>query len=151
MKTRTISIATILPASIDTIWENLQQIKTLQYIAAPYAYFKSVGNRGMEWKEGEISQFYLKVFGFLPLGVHTIKVVKLNRKTLEIFTNESNRHVPVWNHRILLKEINDNSSHYIDEIEIGAGWKTHFIVLWSLLFYKHRQRKWIRLLQLQRT
>jgi len=28
-----------------------------------------------------------------------------------------------------------------------AGWKTLFIWLWANMFYAHRQRKWIRLLQ----
>ena len=36
---------------------------------------------------------------------------------------------------------------YTDRVEIQAGWKTLFIWLWANMFYTHRQRKWIRLLQ----
>ncbi|MBR5090525.1 MAG: hypothetical protein IK093_13935, partial [Ruminiclostridium sp.] len=57
-----------------------------------------------------------------------------------------NEHVPIWNHEILLKDMGDRCE-YTDNVEIGAGRKTIFIYIWACLFYRHRQRKWIRMLK----
>jgi len=55
--------------------------------------------------------------------------------------------VPVGNHTIRLERIDSGHTRYTDEVEIGAGWKTPFVCLWAKLFYAHRQRKWVRLLE----
>lgn len=112
----------------------------MRYIAAPYISFKPAGGAGIIWREGQTSRFELKMFGFIPMGTHTIKVINFDRDTLAIYTNESNKNVPVWNHRILLEKIGDNQTRCTDEVEIGAGWKTAAIALWSKFFYRPRQK-----------
>ena len=146
MKSKTVRVSSYFPASADIIWEKLQHIETLQYIAAPYALFDPAGNGLMVWKAGETFQFHLKIFGILPMGIHTINVAQFDRATLTVYTNENNKSVPVWNHRIMLKQESAGRTYYTDEVEINAGWKTQFVYLWSKAFYKHRQRKWLRLL-----
>ena len=64
-----------------------------------------------------------------------------------MLSGEGNEHVPVWNHDITLVSLDDDHTQYTDRVEIHAGWKTLFIWLWANMFYAHRQRKWIRLLQ----
>jgi hypothetical protein len=142
----TVRVSSYLPSDADNIWEKLQRIKTLQFIAAPFASFKVVSSGSMVWKPGETSEFRLKIFGILPMGVHTISIVEFNKDTLSVYTNERNKSVPVWNHRIILKQESANRTHYTDEVKIHAGWKTPFIYLWSKAFYKHRQKKWKKLL-----
>lgn len=147
MKTRTISVSSLFPAPIDKIWDKLQSLDTLRYIAAPFLSFAPLGGAETVWREGRTARFGLKMFGLIPMGTHTIKVIEFNRDTLAIYTNESNKATPVWNHRILLEKIDDNLTRYTDEVEIGAGRKTAAIALWSKFFYKHRQKKWLNLLR----
>jgi hypothetical protein len=64
-----------------------------------------------------------------------------------VSSREGNEHVQVWNHDIRLIEKDENHTQYTDRVEIHAGWKTAFIWLWANAFYRHRQRKWIRLLR----
>ncbi|NMD38303.1 MAG: hypothetical protein GYA87_06465 [Christensenellaceae bacterium] len=145
MYTKTLKISCVLPASKNEVFSNLKQLKTLQYIAKPYASFNPVNAKDSSvWKENTVFQFKFKLFCFIPLGIHTINMKKFNED--EIYTKEYNKHVPVWNHRITLKEIKSNKTHYTDEIEIGANWKTMFVYLWAKAFYKHRQKKWLKLL-----
>ncbi|MEA5146790.1 MAG: hypothetical protein VB041_12215, partial [Candidatus Limiplasma sp.] len=59
---------------------------------------------------------------------------------------ESNKHVPFWNHDILLEVIDDAHTRYTDVVTIDAGWKTIFIYVWARCFYSHRQRKWKKML-----
>ena len=143
---KTITVSTRLPAAPDAIWEKLQSISTLQYITAPFASFKPLADQPFIWKAGHGFKFRLKIFGIFPIGIHTINVIQFDKETLAIYTNESNKHVPVWNHRIILVKQGDTTD-YTDEVEIYAGWKTFIVVLWSKLFYRHRQRKWLKLLQ----
>ena len=147
MKHITIKKTSVFPASEEAVYKRLQRLKTLQYIAYPYATFTPVSEKkNIIWKEGSVHLFRFRLFGCIPLGVHKIKVIRFDMKN-GIFTREGNKFVPVWNHRIILESLDDNNTEYTDIVEIGAGWKTPFVALWAKLFYSHRQRKWISLLK----
>ena len=129
------------------MWEKLQRLTTLQYIAMPFASFLPIEKASdFIWEENKTFQFYFKLFCLIPFGIHTIQVTKFQKNTYEIYTNETNTNVPVWNHKIILKKIDNDRTEYTDEVEIYAGWKTPFVCLWANLFYTHRQRKWLKLL-----
>ena len=136
---------TIFPASRDVVFQQLQRLETLQTIAKPYATFEPLGNAMTVWTVGSKSSYRLRLFGFIPFGTHTIRIVRFDPDGVS--SREGNRHVPVWNHDILLVPIDENHTEYTDRVEIRAGWKTIFIWLWAKAFYTHRQMKWIRLLK----
>lgn len=134
----------VFPAGRDQVFQKLKELKTLQYIAAPYAAFEPVEDAAGIWETGAVSAYRLKLFGLIPFGTHTIRILRFDPEG--ICSREGNEHVPVWNHDITLKPIDDNYTEYTDRVEIRAGWKTVFIWLWANAFYAHRQRRWIRLL-----
>ena len=147
MKNKIVTKTSIFPASKSEVYERIQELSTLQHIAFPYASFKPLnGSDDLIWKPGHSFEFRFRLFGVIPFGVHTINVIEFDENT-GIYTREGNPHVPVWNHRIILKAIGEASTEYTDEVEIGAGWKTPFVCLWAKLFYRHRQRNWIKLLR----
>ena len=146
MKTKTVLKQSVFPADIDKVYSLLRDLSTLQYIAAPYASFVPLEkNEDMKWSPGQKTDFKFKMFGVIPYGIHTIKVIDFSKDG--IYTNEGNVHIPIWNHRIKLTDNGDGTTTYSDEIEIGAGKKTIFVWLWAKCFYRHRQKKWIRLLR----
>ena len=135
----------VFPAKREAVFARLQRLETLQYIAAPYASFTPVdGSAGFQWQAGSRSAYRFRLFGLIPYGTHTIRIVRFDEDVVQ--SHESNEHVPVWNHRITLRDLG-TSTEYTDEVEIKAGWKTPLIWLWAKAFYAHRQRKWIRLLE----
>lgn len=136
---------TVFPASRETIFEKLQKLETLQYIARPFATFEPVGAASSVWEAGSESSYRFRLFGFIPYGIHTIRIVRFDPD--RISSREGNEHVPVWNHDIRLVSLDDDHTKYTDRVEIRAGWKTVFVWLWANLFYAHRQKKWIRLLE----
>ena len=140
-----VSKTSIFPSSRDRVFQKLQKLETLQYIAKPYAAFEPVGDSVSAWEVGSTSSYRFRLFGFIPYGTHTIHIVRFDPDGIS--SKESNEHVPVWNHDIFLKDINGCSTRYTDRVEIRAGWKTMFIWLWANAFYRHRQRKWIRMLR----
>ena len=136
---------TIFPASRDAVFQKLHRLETLQTIAMPYAVFEPVDSATAVWTAGSTSFWRMQLFGFIPFGTHTIRIVRFDPE--RISSREGNEHVPVWNHDIRLVPIDENHTEYTDRVEIRAGWKTIFIWLWAKAFYAHRQRKWIRLLK----
>ena len=91
------------------------------------------------------SAYRFRLFGAIPFGTHTIHIVRFDPDG--IGSREGNEHVPVWNHDIKLRPLDQSRTEYTDRVEIRAGWKTFFVWLWAEAFYAHRQRKWIRLLR----
>ena len=141
----TVKKTSVFSAKQSNVFGLLQRFDTLAYIAKPYATFKNIdGQTELVWEVGKSFSFDFKMFGFISLGVHIINVKEFNIDN--IYTNEGNPFCPIWNHRIILKEIAERKTEYTDEVEIEAGWKTPFVYLWAKAFYSHRQKKWIRLL-----
>lgn len=134
----------VFPASRETVFEKLQELETLQYIARPYATFEPAGPVTSVWRVGSESSFHFRLFGIILYGIHTIRIVRVDPEGIS--SREENPHVPIWNHDIDLVKLDEHQTEYTDKVEVHAGWKTLFIWLWANAFYRHRQRKWIKLL-----
>lgn len=148
MRQAVVEKTSFFPAKAERVWALLGQIETLQYIAAPYAAFTPVDGK-TDWREGETYRLALKLMGVAPLGVHTVRVLRWDKKSFSILTHEGNPFVPLWNHKIRLAPCT-GGCRYTDSVTLGAGWKTPFIRLWACCFYSHRQKKWIHLLRASR-
>ena len=135
----------VFPADRDAVFQKLRQLRTLQTVAAPFATFEPVGGAASAWKVGSASSYRFRLFGFIPFGTHTIRIVRFDPDGIS--SREGNAHVPVWNHDIRLRPLDNRHTEYTDRVEIRAGWKTAFVWLWAEAFYAHRQKKWIRLLR----
>ena len=133
------------PASRDVVFQKLKQLSTLQTIAAPYASFEPVGDGVGTWEVGGTSAYRFRLFGIIPFGTHTIHIIRFDPDGIS--SREGNEHVPVWNHDIKLRPLDDGHTEYTDRVEIHAGRKTAFVWLWAEAFYAHRQRKWVGLLR----
>jgi len=148
MKKSIVTRTSVFPSPINVVFNRLKELNTLQYIAAPLATFTPLnGAENLVWRKDEDFKFRFKLFNILPFGIHTIHVVEFDEGSCGIYTHETNTHVPIWNHRILLKSTGAGETQYTDEVEIYAGWKTPLVYLWAKFFYAHRQKKWIKLLQ----
>lgn len=142
----TVKVISVFPANKNVVFENLQKLETLQYIAKPYATFENVGDEdSFIWEASKKFSFIFRLFGVFNLGVHTIRVRRFDEKC--IYTNEGNPFCPTWNHMIRIKKLDNQHTLYMDKVEVDAGWKTVFIFIWANLFYRHRQRKWKKLLR----
>jgi hypothetical protein len=147
-----IHVESVLPASVGCVWAALQRTETLQHVAAPVLRFRAVEPDGLpsHWSEGVEANLRLYLFGFVPLGGHTIRLPVVDPDRGEIRSQESGRVAPVWNHTIRVSAVSDQATRYTDEVEIRAGVLTVFIWLFAHFFYRHRQRRWRKLLIDQR-
>ena len=141
-------ISTIMKTTPELLWKEITRPQSLQYVAAPILYFTP--KEDTEFHENwEINKEYnLKLFLFkvLPLGSHKIVLRKIDPSAKKIISKESGALAKVWNHTITFHAINSGQIKYTDIIEIKAGLLTPLIWLFSHIFYRHRQRRWKRLL-----
>ncbi len=136
----------IFPSTKKVIFKKLLELETLQYIAFPSATFTPLDvDSSFKWGVGTTSSYKFKLFCFIPMGIHTIKIERFD-ETTGVSSKEGNKFVPVWNHEIFLEEVDNTHTKYTDKVTIKAGWKTFFVWLWANAFYAHRQRKWKKLL-----
>ena len=137
-------ITTVLNCTEEELWNKIIEPKSLQFVASPLVCFRPLVNGELDgkWvtdKTYELKLFFLKV---VPFGQHRIKIVKIDRESNTIISNESGTLSPVWNHTITFHQIEHNKLRYTDEIEFESGWLTPAIWVFAHLFYRYRQKRW---------
>ena len=142
-------ISTHLACTEARLWQKIMNPGSLQYVASPILTFIPAEVEGFDdtWQVERIYQLKLYFLRFIPLGRHSIQLVKIDTSTNTILSRESNLLVPAWNHRIHFREVTPGVVSYTDEIEIKAGWMTLLIWLFAHLLCRHRQRRWKSLLR----
>ena len=141
-------ITTHLPCTEDELWARLAQPRSLQYVAAPILGFRAEHPGAFEqpWEVGRSYTLKLYLLNVIPLGRHVIELEQLDREANTIVSRERGLMAPVWNHRITFEQSAPGEVRYTDEIEIKAGLLTPVVWLFAQFFYRHRQRRWKRLL-----
>lgn len=142
-------ISTTFDCTAEQLWDEIRRPASLRFVSAPLLHFEPLipGELDSDWVVGKTYALRLSLFGFLPAGGHRITLVSINRDANLIESRESGTLSPVWNHTIRFHALGDGKLHYSDEIEIQAGLLTGFIWVFAHLFYRHRQRRWKKLLQ----
>lgn len=142
-------ISTQFMCSEAEIWQKIEKPKSLEYVTAPILKFILEGTGGFDetWEINRDYNLKLYLFGLIPLGRHRIRLVKIDKQRNIIESREKGFLTRVWNHTITFHQAGDRKVHYTDEIEIKSGLLTPVIYVFAHLFYRHRQKRWKRLLK----
>lgn len=141
---RKLTVSSELPMPVDSAWNQARTSALLEFVTRGKMRFKPAGGAFPEiWRAGDTVTTRMRVYGFIPFGgLHTLHFDKIDDDAKVIETKEWNRDVKVWNHRIVLKKIDEDRTCYEDEIIIYAGVLTGLVTAFAKGFYKHRQRRW---------
>lgn len=144
-----VRVSTQFACTEDELWQKIAEPSSLQVVSSPILRFVQQNEADLEaeWQVNRPYSLKLYLLKFIPLGEHTITLVKIDRERNRIISRESGQLATVWNHMISFYEVEPWLVHYTDEIEIKAGWLTPAIWLFAHLFYRHRQRRWKKLLK----
>jgi hypothetical protein len=139
-----VDISTALSCQAERVWVELQTIALLQRVAWPLARLKPAGNARFppRWSEGMTFRCRLYIFGFIPIGVRTLHVERLDQNKREMQTREHDPLVRTWDHLISVSARGAEGTIYRDQIEINAGALTFVVWAWANWFYRHRQSRW---------
>jgi len=148
-KTDYLQMKKVLPANTERVWELAIRLKTLQYIARPLLSFKPLDPLpGAVYGASVSCRFSLRFLGFFPLGMHRILILSCDKQEGMIRSFEHGSLARQWNHTIRLAPAKDGQTQYVDILEIEGAWgMTWLITAFAWLFYKHRQRRWVKLLR----
>lgn len=141
-------ISTIINTTPEKLREVIITPSSLQYVAAPILYFIPVNGTDLnsKWEVNRAYNLRLYFLKFIPLGFHKIIIKDIDIEKNKIVSTESGFLAKIWNHTIKFDAINSTQIIYTDTIEIKAGLLTIFVWMFAHLFYRHRQRKWKKLL-----
>lgn len=144
-----VRVSTRLACTEGDLWRNLLEPASLRFVAAPILRFAPVreGDLDGAWKVDVPYDMNLSLLSVVPLGRHTIRLVRIDEAANTIVSRESGALAQTWNHAISFHEVTPGAVCYTDEIEIRAGWLTPAVWLFAHLFYRHRQRRWKILLR----
>lgn len=146
---RTITVSTYLPYSPEKIWDHVQTVPLLEYVCKGMIKFKSLEPDGFPtvWPEGE-HRVAMLWKGFLPVGTQVIGIeyppAEGNKRLLR--DNGYGPLIKTWDHLISV-EPEGEGTRYTDKLVLDAGWLTPAIALFANRFYRHRQKRWRRLIE----
>ncbi|OQW53843.1 MAG: hypothetical protein A4S09_06400 [Proteobacteria bacterium SG_bin7] len=141
-------ISSKLPCDADRAFALVKKSSTLVHVAWPMA--KIVPSRNSfpeQWVQGKKVYCKSYLFGIVPVGERSIYFERIDPHKREIQTRENDPLVQKWDHLISIKPIDSSSCIYADEIDIKAGLITFVVWMWAMCFYKHRQSRWLKLLE----
>lgn len=145
-----VCVTTLLDCHPERAWEEVQKPGLLHYVAAPLLRFEAVDPSVFpeRWREGKYL-VRMRLFGVLSLGTQWIGIeFPLNRTPGVSHQLRDNGHGQLmrrWDHLITLESTPDGRTRYTDKVVIDAGFLTPLAWVSASLFYRHRQRRWRKL------
>ncbi len=139
----------ILPAPLDQVWQHVLTPRLMVHVAAPWVAFRPLHPAAWpdQWQPGPY-RVAMRLFGLVPLGEQTIGIefpACDDPQQRRLRDNGWGALIRRWDHQIYAMAIDNQSCRYRDEVTISAGLLTPFIWVYAQLFYRHRQRRWRRL------
>ncbi len=138
--------ATNLPCPPQMVWDEVQKASLLHEVIWPIVVIQ-----GQEWPERWSESAALRcrsfLFGLIPLGLRTLQFERVDPQAREIRTHEFDPLCRRWDHCVRVRELPNGQTKYSDTVEIDAGWLTPLVWLFASCFYRHRQRRWHRVVQ----
>jgi hypothetical protein len=147
-----VQVSTKLDCASQQVWREVQTSRLLEHISAPLLTFEPLDPPVLPtvWEKRRYV-VRMKLFGMLPLGRQAIEIstplidYTSGRQMYQIRDNGYGDLIATWDHLISICEAADGRTHYTDRIDIRAGVLTPLIWLFAQVLYRHRQRRWRRL------
>jgi hypothetical protein len=139
-----VDVSTPLGCSAEAAWNEVQKTSLLRHVIRPLARVTAVDPSGFpeRWREGMTFRCRTYIFGFIPIGVRTLRFRRIDAVAREIVISESDPLVRRWDHTISIAPAGARRSIYRDVIDLDAGALTLVVWAWTSWFYRHRQRRW---------
>ena len=146
---RTITITTHLAVDPDIVRKHAMTPVLLNYVAAGLIKFQPIEPEVLpdRWVPGKYKVRML-AFHIFPIGWQYVGI-ELPEESDEWFLRDNGRGsiARVWDHQIYI-EPDRAGTRYVDRVSIDAGILTWPVLLYAILFFRHRQRRWRKLVEL---
>jgi hypothetical protein len=139
-----VSVQSVLKCPPEFVWDMVQTSALFFEVVRPVLAVKPLPGSLFppRWQEGESVSCRVYLFGWLPLGRHTIRFDRIDQQRRQIQTKESGRLIRRFRHRIEVSRAAGGSALYSDEVELDYGPLTPLAGLVLRYFFRHRHRRW---------
>ena len=144
---KTIELETFLPADTATVWDHVLQPRLLCFVAKGMLTLQPVDPDAFpqRWSVGQYKvRKYL--WGLLPIGwqIIGIEIMPDRGQVRRLHDNGGGWLLPTWDHTMQVEPV-DGGTRYTDRVKIEARGLTPLVAAFARCFYKHRQRRWQKL------
>lgn len=143
--TAVIRCDTALDAPVGDVMRLVERPALMRHIAFPLIVFQSLEEGGFpdRWADGD-HRVFMWQFGFLPIGPQTVSISQGATEDGGYFLRDNGRGMLArrWDHRITIKAISPEATHYADEVAVDAGLLTPLVAAFAHVFYRWRQARW---------
>ncbi|MEZ4751272.1 MAG: SRPBCC family protein [Bdellovibrionota bacterium] len=126
-------------------WERLLDPNHLVAISAPLVRFE--GLLPDHWEVGVAYEYHLRILGRRFKEPHRIEFREVSKAHHRIQTEESGGLIRSWLHCFTLESIGESRCLYTDSLNIDAGPFTLGVWTFAQALYRHRHRRWKRLIR----
>ena len=148
-----IELSCNLPCAPERCFAKVLTPRLLRYVSSPLVTFKAIDPPALpdQWSEAKYL-VGIRLFGWIPFGRQTIRISlgqrsgEASKFYAELRDNGSSALVSKWDHRITVTSA-AGGCRYTDTIEVQAGVMTPLVSAFARMFYRHRQRRWQRLVR----
>jgi hypothetical protein len=125
--------------------------RLMLHIASPLVHFSPIEPKVLpeRWEQKEYL-ISVRLFKFLPIGRQWVNISGQDRSSevghfcMKLRDNGRGTLMSKWDHLITIESSGQGCS-YTDRVEVKASLLTPFVWLFAWFFYRHRQRRWQRL------
>ena len=130
----------------DALFAEVMKSASFFYVSRPMVMFKAdTANPIPEiWAEGQYL-VSMKLFGFVPLGKQWINI-SIDKENCHLRDDGHSALIEKWLHNIYISAAERGKTLYVDVVEIDAGPFTPLVFLYAKAFFRHRQRRWHKLI-----
>ena len=143
-----VDVTTLLDCAPDQAILHVQTPRLLEFVAHPLVRFEPVEPNAFPqvWTAGTY-WVRLRIFGFIPFGRQAVVIsFPHDPERFLVRDNGHSKLIRVWDHLISITP-ESGRTRYRDTVTIRAGVFTPLIWLFAQIFYRHRQRRWRKLVQ----
>lgn len=139
-----IEVRTRLDKPLADVWHAMQRTDSLLFLSAPMIRFRPLDPAKLPetWQVGKTYRFHLSLFGFLPLGWHEIRPVRIDEDAKEIENNDRTPTTKSWRHVLSVRPDGATACFYSDTLDVDAGLLTPIQTWFLKRYYRHRHRRW---------
>lgn len=149
-----VQVSTFLNCPTSKVWKEVQTSQLLDYVISPLVKFIPIQPDKFPkiWEDGKYF-VRMKLFGIIPFGNHWIVISRpttantSGKQVHELLDDGHGDIISKWRHLITIQETSDGRTHYADSIEVNAGILTFGVWVYANIFYRHRQRRWRKLVK----
>lgn len=140
---RTLILQNSYPVEADRLFDLVTDLDTLDAVTKPWVQFDHLPSGQV--REGQVIDVALSVFGLLPMRPYRMRVTEFDAEARRMTSVEDGLGVQRLTHSLRVEPAGEGAVLH-DRIEIDAGWKTGFVLLWAWWTYRWRHHVRLRLL-----